>query len=159
MRLRLVVVAAFLAMAVVPAYFAYTTGILPGPTQASAESSMAARSAAHPIGRLAWPGQPLGLTATDTTVLWEQRDPEPRQSPASGPTTCARSAPAGCSGGPATGKSAGFPSASGDVVAWSAWAGRRVAGPPQIQAYDTAEHAPLDRRRGRAATRRSPARA
>ena len=36
----------------------------------------------------------------------------------------------------ATGKSAGFPRASGDVIAWSAWAGRRGAGQPQIQAYD-----------------------
>lgn len=136
MRLRLVVVAAFLALAAVPAYFAYTTGILPGPAQASAESSTA-RSVAHAIGRLAWPVEPMGLTATDTTILWEQRDPSP--SVAGLWSYDVRTQRTGrVLGRSATGKSAGFPSASGDVVAWSAWAGRREAGEPQIQAYDAA---------------------
>ncbi len=38
----------------------------------------------------------------------------------------------------ATGKAAGFPAAAGELVVWAAWAGRRGAGPPQIEAYDTA---------------------
>ena len=58
MRLRLVVVGAFLAMAVVPAVFAYTTGVLPGPTQASAESATGSVGAAHPVATLAWPKDP-----------------------------------------------------------------------------------------------------
>jgi len=136
-RLRLVVVAAFLALTAVPAYFAYTTGVLPGPAQASAESSTAAQGVAHRIGRLAWPAEPLGLTATDTTVLWEQRDPSPSVAGLwSYDVRTQRTVRV--LGRSATGKSAGFPSASGDVIAWSAWARRRGAGQPQIQAYDVA---------------------
>jgi hypothetical protein len=129
-----VVVAAFFALAAVPAYFAYTTGVLPGPTQAAAKTATAARGVAHPIGRLAWPVEPMGLTATATAVLWEQRDPSP--SVAGLWSYDVRTQRTGrVLGRSATGKSAGFPSASGDVIAWSAWAGRRGAGPPQIQAY------------------------
>jgi hypothetical protein len=134
-RLRLVVVAAFLALTAAPAYFAYTTGVLPGPAQASAESSTSARGVAHPIGRLAWPAEPMGLTATDTTVLWEQRDPSPSIAGLwSYDVRTQRTVRV--LGRSATGKSAGFPSAAGNVIAWPAWAGRRGAGQPQIQAYD-----------------------
>ena len=137
MGLRLVVVAAFLALAAVPAYFAYTTGILPGPAQASAESSTAARTVAHAVARLAWPVEPMGLTATDTTILWEQRDPSPSVAGLwSYDVRTQRTEQV--LGRSATGRSAGFPSAAGDMVAWSAWAGRRDAGEPQIQAYDVA---------------------
>jgi hypothetical protein len=130
-------VAAFLALAVVPAYFAYTTGVLPGPSQASAESSTAARGVAHPVGGLAWPVEPMGLAATDTTVIWEQRDPSP--SVGGLWSYDVRTQRTGrILGRSATGKSAGFPSASGDVIAWAAWAGRRGAGRPQIQAYEAA---------------------
>ena len=131
------VVAAFLALAAVPAYFAYTTGILPGPTQASAESSTAARRVAHAVGRLPGPVEPMGLTATDTTVLWEQRDPSPSVAGLWSYDVRTQRTDR-VLGRSATGKSAGFPSASGDLVAWSAWAGRRGAGQPQIQAYDAA---------------------
>jgi hypothetical protein len=134
-RLRLVVVAAFLVLAVVPAYFAYTTGVLPGPTQAAAESSTAARGVAHRIGGLAWPVEPMGLAATGTAVIWEQRDPSP--SVAGLWSYDVRTQRTGrILGRSATGKATGFPSASGDVIAWAAWAGRRGAGRPQIRAYD-----------------------
>ena len=130
MRLRLVVVAAFVAMAVVPAFFAYSTGVLPGPTQASAESSGATTSAAHPVGSLAWPKDALGLTATDTAVLWEQRDPSAAVA-GLWSYDVRTQATDRVLGRAATGKSGGFPSASGDVIAWAAWAGRRGAGPPR----------------------------
>ena len=133
---RLVVVAAFLAAAVVPAFFAYTTGLLPGPTQASADSPAAARSVAHAIRPLAWPEEPLGLTATDTAVLWQQRDPSPAVAGLWSYDVRTQRADR-VLGRSATGKAAGFPSASGDVIAWAAWAGRRGDGQPQIQAYDT----------------------
>ncbi len=137
MRLRLVVVTAFLALAAVPAYFAYTTGVLPSPAQASADSATAAQGVAHPTGRLVWPVEPLGLTATNTTVLWEQRDPSASVAGLwSYDVRTQRTVRV--LGRSATGKSAGSPSASGDVVAWAAWAGRRGAGQPQIQAYDAA---------------------
>ena len=32
-------------------------------------------SGAHAVASLAWPKDALGLAATGTTVLWEQRDP------------------------------------------------------------------------------------
>ena len=136
MRLRLLVVAAFVAMAVVPAFFAYSTGVLPGPAQASAESSGATTSAVHAVRSLAWPKDALGLTATDTTVLWEQRDPDPAVSGLWSYDVRTQITDR-VLGRPATGKSGGFPSASGDVIAWTAWAGRRDVGPPEIQAYDS----------------------
>jgi hypothetical protein len=136
-RTRLVVVAAFLAAAALPAYFAYVTGLVPGPAQASAESSATVPGVARPVASLAWPREPLGLTASHTAVLWQQRDPS--------------AAVAGLwshdvrtqrterlLGRSATGKADGFPSASADLIAWSAWAGRRGEGPPRIEAYDAA---------------------
>ncbi len=137
MRLRLVVVAAFAAMALVPAVFAYTTGVLPGPTQASAGSAVAPASGARAITSLAWPQDALGLTATDTTVLWEQRDPSETVA-----GLWSYDVPSGDTekllGRSDLGKAAGFPSAAGDLIVWAAWTGRRGDGPPAINAYDTA---------------------
>lgn len=135
MRLRLVVVAAFVAMAVVPAFFAYSTGVLPGPAQASAESSSATTGAAHPVASLPWPKEALGLAATGTAVLWEQRDPSPAVA-GLWSYDARTQATERVLGRSATGKAAGFPSASGSLIAWAAWAGRRGDGPPRIQAYD-----------------------
>ncbi len=134
---RFVVVAAFLAAAAVPGFLAYSTGLLPGPTQASADSSAAIASVAHPVRPLAWPEEALGLAATDTAVLWEQRDPSAAVAGLWSFDVRTRRTERVLERS-ATGKSAGFPSASGDVIAWAAWAGRRGAGPPQIEAYDSA---------------------
>lgn len=134
MRMRILVVVAFLTMAAVPAYLAYDAGIFPGPTHASAD--VVPREAVSRVTPLAWPEDALGLAATETTVLWEQRDPS--------------SAVAGLwsydtrtgrvdhvLGRSATGKAAGFPAAAGELVVWAAWAGRRGNGPARIEAYDT----------------------
>ena len=137
MRLRVVVVTAFAAMALVPAVFAYTTGVLPGPAQASAGSAVAPAGGARAVASLAWPKGALGLTATDTTVLWEQRDPS--ESVAG---LWSYDVPSGATKKllerSELGKAAGFPSATGDLIAWAAWTGRRGDGPPAINAYDTA---------------------
>jgi len=136
-RLRVVVVAAFAAMALVPAVFAYVTGVLPGPAQASAVSGVAPASGAHAVATLAWPKDALGLAATDTAVLWEQRDPSAAVAglwsydPRSGTT-------AQVLGRSNLGRAAGFPSATNDLIVWAAWTGRRGDGTPAIQAYDTA---------------------
>ncbi len=135
MRLRLVVVGAFLAMAVVPAVFAYTTGVLPGPTQASAESATGSVGAAHPVATLAWPKDPLGLTATDAAVLWEQRD---RNENVAGlwSYNVRTQATDRVLDRSQIGNAAGFPSACESLIAWATWAGRRGAGAPRIEAYD-----------------------
>lgn len=136
-RLRLVVVAAFAAMALVPAVFAYTTGVFPGPTQASAESAVAPVSGARAVTTLAWPKEALGLTATDTAVLWEQRDPSAAVaglwSYNTGSEVTKR-----LLGRSTIGKAGGFPSATNGLIVWAAWTGRRGDGPPAIEAYDTA---------------------
>ena len=135
MVLRLVVVASFVAMAMVPAYLAYDAGVLPGPTQASAD--VAPGASASLVASLTWPDEPLGLAATDTKVLWEQRDPS-----AAVAGLWAYDTRTGRTdrvlGRSATGKAAGFPAAAGELVVWAAWSGRRGAGPPRIEAYDTA---------------------
>jgi hypothetical protein len=136
-KLRLVVVAAFAAMALVPAVFAYTTGLLPGPAPASAGSAVAPQSGARAVASLVWPKDALGLTATDTAVLWEQRDP-------SGSVAglwsydVSSGATGQLLGRSDIGKAAGFPSATGDLIVWAAWTGRRGDGPPAVNAYDTA---------------------
>lgn len=136
MRLRLVVVTAFVAMAVVPAYCAYSTGFLPGPTQASAGSSTAITGAAHPVAPLPWPKEALGLAAMDTLVLWEQRDPSPAVA-GLWSYDVRTQATERVLGRATIGKAAGFPSASGGLIAWAAWAGRRGDGPPRMEAYDS----------------------
>ena len=77
MRLRLLVVAAFVAMAAVPVWLAWDTGVLPGPSQASAESTGVLTTSSAAVASLAWPKEPLGLAANDTRIYWEQRDPAP----------------------------------------------------------------------------------
>ena len=136
MRLRLVVVAAFLALAAAPAYFAYTTGVLPGPAQALATRQRPPGASRTPSGA-AWPAEPMGLTATGTTVLWEQRDPS-------------ASAAGLWSYDVGTQRTMRYPRTVGDRQVGripqrlrrrdrvAAWAGRRGAGQPQIHAYDAA---------------------
>jgi hypothetical protein len=131
-----VVVTAFVAMAVVPAFFAYSTGVLPGPTQASAESSRAPAGVAHPVASLPWPKEALGLATTGTAVLWEQRNPSPAVA-GLWSYDVRTQATERVLGRTATGKAAGFPGASGDLIAWAAWAGRRGDGPPRIEAFDS----------------------
>jgi hypothetical protein len=135
MRLRLLVVAAFLAMAAVPAWLAWNTGVLPGPSQASAESTGVLTTSSAAVTSLAWPKEPLGLAASDTRIYWEQRDPD---SAVAG--LWYYDVPAGqvdrLLGRRATGKASGFPAAAGELVVWSAWSGRRGAGTPSVQAYD-----------------------
>ena len=135
MGLRLVVVAAFVAMAMVPAYLAYDAGVIPSPTQASADVAPGASTSR--VAALAWPDEPLGLAATHTKVLWEQRDPS-----AAVAGLWAYDTRTGRTdrvlGRSTTGKAAGFPAAAGELVVWAAWTGRRGAGSPRIEAYDTA---------------------
>jgi hypothetical protein len=132
-----VVVVAFVAMTIVPAVFAYRTGVLPGPAQASAGTSGVVTGTAHPIGSLAWPKEALGLATNGTAVLWEQRDPS---ADVAGLWSydVNTAATERILGRTATGQAAGFPGASGDVIAWAAWTGRRGAGPARVEAYDTA---------------------
>jgi hypothetical protein len=131
----LLVVAAFLAMAAVPVWLAWDTGVLPGPSQAAADSPGVLTTSSAAVTTLAWPEDPLGLAANDRRIYWEQRDPD--------------SAVAGLwyydvaadrvdrlLGRQATGKASGVLAAAGDLVVWTAWAGRRGAGTPSIQAYD-----------------------
>jgi hypothetical protein len=135
MGLRVMVVAAFLAMAAVPAYLAYDAGLFPGPTQASADVSSS--DAAVRVVSLAWPDEALGLAATDTRVLWEQRDPS-----AAVAGLWAHDVRTGRThrllGRSATGRAAGFPAAAGELIVWAAWTARRGDGSPRVEAYDTA---------------------
>ena len=135
MRSRLLVVAAFIAMAAVPVWLAWNTGVLPGPTQASAESTGVLTTSSAAVTSLAWPKEPLGLAASDTRIYWEQRDPD---SAVAG--LWYYDAPAGqvdrLLGRQATGKASGYLAAAGDLVVWTSWAGRRGAGAPSVQAYD-----------------------
>ena len=137
MRVRLLVVAAFLGMAAVPVLLAWNSGFLPGPQQASAESTGPSTTSSVAVTSLAWPDEPLGLAASETQVVWEQRD---RSAEVAG-IWCydARTGETQrVLGRTATGKSSGFPAASGDLVVWASWAGRRGDGPPGINALDGA---------------------
>jgi hypothetical protein len=134
-RVRLLVVAAFLGMAAVPVLLAWNSGFLPGPQQASAESTGPSTTSSVAVTPLAWPDEPLGLAASETQVVWEQRD---RSAEIAGiwyyDTRTGETQR--MLGRTATGKSSGFPAASGDLVVWASWAGKRGAGPPAIQALD-----------------------
>jgi len=134
-RTRMLVVAAFLVMATVPAWLAWHTGVLPGPTQASAESTGVLTTSSVPVTVIAWPRDPLGLTASDSKVYWEQRSPDPAVA-----GLWYYDVPTGqvlqLLTRPSLGKSSGFPVAAGDLVVWTSWAGRRGAGTPTVQAYD-----------------------
>jgi hypothetical protein len=131
-----VVVAVFAAATAVPGLIAYSTGMLPGPTPAAADSAKIA-SREFRVTSLAWPKDALGLAATDVNVMWEQLDPS---SAIAGlwAYDVRTQKPEHLLGRRATGKGSGFPRASGHVIAWSAWPGRRGSGTPQIVAYDTA---------------------
>jgi hypothetical protein len=151
-RLRLLVVVAFLGMAAAPVLLAFNTGFLPGPSQASAESTSPSTSSSASVASLAWPEEALGLAAAGTWVVWEQRD---RSAAVAGlwyydvRTGDTRR----LLGRRAAGKASGFPAAAGDLLVWSSWAGKRGDGPPSIQALDTAS----TRRWEVAATGRDPA--
>ena len=114
-RLRLLVVAAFVAMAVVPAFFAYTTGVLPGPTQASAESPHATAGAAHRRGRSPGRRSPRARGDGHRCALGAARSRPRRPRPLV--LRRAHQVTDRVLGRPAIRKSAGFPSASGDVIA------------------------------------------
>jgi hypothetical protein len=145
----MMVVVAFVVMAAVPAYLAYSAGVLPAPTQASADADDGQVSR---VTSLAWPEAPLGLAASDSALFWEQRD---RRAAVAGlwsydvqmervTQVLDRSL---------TGKTAGHPAAAGAIVVWAAWKGRRGAGLPSIEAYDTS----TTRRWTAAPTGRQPA--
>ena len=62
-------------MAAVPVWIAWDTGVLPGPSQASAESTGVLTTSPAAVTSLAWPKEALGLAANGKAVIWEQRDP------------------------------------------------------------------------------------
>jgi hypothetical protein len=133
--MRVLAVVAFAAMAAVPAVMAWYTGVLPGPSQASAEATGVLATSSTSVTSIAWPKEPLGLAASDNRVYWEQRSPD---------HTVAGLWYYDVSAGqvdrlltrPNLGKSSGYPVASGDIVVWASWTGRRGAGTPAIDAYD-----------------------
>jgi hypothetical protein len=134
-RLRVLVVAAFVAMAAVPVWIAWNTGVLPGPSQASAESTGVLMTSSVVVTSLAWPKEPLGLAASDTGIYWEQRDPDPAVA-----GLWYYDVPAGqvdrLLGRQATGKASGFLAAAGDLVVWTSGADKHGSGTPSVQAYD-----------------------
>jgi hypothetical protein len=134
-RSRVLAVAAFIAMAVVPAWLAWSTGVLPGPSEASAELTGPHSTSSQAITSIAWPQDPLGLAASGTRVYWEQRDPS-----ASIAGVWYYDVTAGqvgrLLGRQSTGKASGFPAVAGDLVVWSSWASKRGVGTPSVQAYD-----------------------
>lgn len=152
MGLRLLVVAAFLGMAAAPVVLAWDAGFLPGPTQASADSTGPATTSSVAVTSLAWPEEPLGLAASETQVVWEQRN---RSAAVAGVWSydVRTGETQRLLGRAVTGKSSGFPAASGDLVVWASWEGRRGAGPPSILALDSGS----TRRWQVAATGRDPA--
>jgi len=135
MRTRLVVVAAFLALAAVPAWIAWHTGLVPGPTRASAETAGVLTTSSAAVTPLVWPKDPLSLAAGDDKVYWEQRSPDGAVTGlwyydvTSGSVERLLSRQS-------LGRSSGLPVAAGDIVAWTSWAGRRGAGASTVQAYD-----------------------
>jgi hypothetical protein len=133
--MRVLVVAAFLAMAAVPAGMAWRTGVLPGPAQAAAESTGVLTTPSSAVTAIVWPKDPLGLAAGATRVYWEQRSPDRAVS-----GLWYYDVPAGrvmrLLTRESLGQSSGRPVAAGDIVAWTSWAGRRGAGTPAVQAYD-----------------------
>jgi hypothetical protein len=132
---RVVVVVAFLAMAAVPGYLAWSSGVLPGPSQASAESTVAGGTGVSAIAPLVWPEGPLSLAAAGTRIYWEQRDPDASLAGLwyydvlDGRT-------ARLLGRGATGKASGSLAAAGDLVVWTSWEKKRGEGRPAVQAYN-----------------------
>jgi len=134
-RLRLVVVVVFVVAAALTGFIAYTSGILPGPTAASADSVTEAAGPESLVTTLAWPKEALGLGATNKLVVWEQRD---RSRAVAGlwAYDVTMQQPYRLLGPSSVGAGAGHPGASDDTVVWAAWAGRRGAGVPRIEAYN-----------------------
>jgi hypothetical protein len=122
-------------MAAVPLWLAWDTGVLPGPSQASAESTGVLMTSSAAVTSLAWPEEPLGLAANDTRIYWEQRDPSPAVAGIWYYDVAAGQVER-LLGRQATGKASGYLAAAGDLVVWTAWADRRGAGTPSVQAYD-----------------------
>jgi hypothetical protein len=134
-RLRLIIVAVFASAAAVPGLIAYSTGLLPGPTTASADVAKVA-SPEFRVTSLAWPQRAaLGLAATDTQIIWEQRG---RGKDVAGiwAYDVRTQRPFHLLGRSSTGNGAGHPSASASTVVWAAWAGPRGSGAPRVEAYD-----------------------
>jgi hypothetical protein len=89
------------------------------------------------VTSLSWPERALGLAAGGGGVIWERRLPSPAVAGLwSYDARTGRTAKV--LGRASTGKTAGHPAAAGDLVVWAAWQGRRGAGRPCIEAYDTA---------------------
>jgi hypothetical protein len=136
-KVRLLVVFAFLGMAAVPIVLAWNSGIVPGPQSASAGSTGASITSSAVATTLVWPADPLGLAALDGKVVWEQRDPSAEVAGlwyydvASGQKQR-------LFGRRTLGRSSGFPAAAGDLIVWSSWARRRGDGPAAVQAYNSA---------------------
>jgi hypothetical protein len=135
MTSRLVVVAAFAAATLAAGFIAFSTGVFPSPTGASADSAET-DSTVFRVTSLAWPEKALGLAATDSAVLWEERDADAEAAGLWIYDVDTRR-PTRVLGRGATGKAVGFPDASGEVIVWAAWPGRRGVGTPRIEAYDT----------------------
>jgi hypothetical protein len=134
-RLRLVVVAVFVLAAALTGFIAYTSGVLPAPTAASADAVTEATGPESLVTTLAWPKEALGLGATNDLVVWEQRD---RSKAVAGlwAYDVTLQQQYRLLGPVSVGAGAGHPGASGDTVVWAAWAGRRGAGVPRIEAYN-----------------------
>ena len=97
-RLRLVVVAAFArhGRSCRP-YLAYTTGVLPAPAGLGRPPPSLRASRPRHVARLA--GRAHSVSPRPTRRCCGSSATRASPSPASGPTTCARSAPSGCSDG------------------------------------------------------------
>lgn len=140
MRLRVLVVAAFLAMSAVPVYLAWEAGLVPGPTQAAADSSGTGATAPVAVAPLVWPEAPLGLAGGRHGVYWVQRD---RSAAVAGLWYYAvrDGKTRHLLGRASAGRPAGHPSASGKLLVWASRAGVSRAGGqaadrPSVQALD-----------------------
>ena len=147
MRLRLVVVAAFVAMAVVPAYLRVQHRRPARPDAGLGGVLHRDHGCRTPVASLAWPKEALGLAATDTVVLWEQRDPSAAVA-GLWSYDVRTQATERVLGRSATGKAAGFPSAvrRPDRLGGLGGPSRRRAA--AHRGLRLGEHAPLDRRPG-----------
>jgi hypothetical protein len=136
MGLRVVVVVAFFAMTAVPGYLAWVSGVLPGPTEASADSAIPGSGADSAVATIVWPDEPLGLAAAGTRIYWEQRDPAKA---AAGIWYYDVSAgrKARLLGRAAAGTPSGSMAAAGDLVVWTTWPHKRGVGKPAVQAYNS----------------------
>jgi len=129
------VIAVFVSASAVPGLIAYSTGILPAPGAATTEVAKVT-SPEFRVTSLGWPEEALGLSATNTLVVWEQRD---RSKSVAGiwAYDVRTQRPYRLLGRSATGRGAGTPAISDDTVVWAAWPRRRGLGSPRIEGYDT----------------------